>query len=56
MIVAWEITAFPELRLTRPLSPRPATQLSARKVERLVAEGEAKERHYAMLEQLDMAA
>ena len=43
--------------LTRPLSPRPATQLSARKVERLVAEGEAEERHYAMLrEQSDMAA
>ena len=27
-------TAFPELRLTRPLSPRPASQLSARKVYR----------------------
>ena len=41
---------------SRPLIPRPATQLSAWKVDRggLVAEGEAEERHYVMLEQLSL--
>ena len=45
-----------ELLVYRKERAARAGRLSVREVERLVAEVEAEERHYAMLEQSDMAA